>query len=186
MTEYCDEVKKMLALLEQVRKCHHDVVATSYLLRDMVTGKTATIQQMCDAGYLSRECVELLNEARKEIEAQQKRLGTVIAATMTNRLLQDPTLDPRVLGDIAGGTPDVKTHPRIPAKGSPKYYALLEWLGVPVDVAKKDVLDFSFNRLTELLGAAVAEGRLPPPSVVDTYQEYVTTYRLRKKDGIKA
>lgn len=176
-------VAHMQELMEKVRQCHHDVVAAAYKMRDLANGKKATLEDMVDAGFLSKECVDLLNEARKELEAQQKRLGQVVALTQTQRALMDDSIDPKVRGLLATGSPDVKTHPRLPARGSPQYFALLRWLGVPDDVASTQVLEPSFKQLTEYLGQKVASGDVPPPEAVGTFLEYVVVYRGKKTDG---
>lgn len=133
-----------------------------------------TDENMADLGFLCREIGKVLDDLRKEFNAKSEFLAKVICLRAVHSGAHEP-----IRGDLATATPTPKLAATLPKRGTPEYYALMEWLGVPREAAETKVLDFHFKGLEELITQRVENGAEKPPINV-AHTSYTCSFRARK------
>lgn len=171
-------VTRLKTLLDEAQRLQMRVHEECYLLQKL--GTQPSNADLCDAGFLCREASDAVNECRKELDAQVRRIGYYLAYAATKAKLLDDSLELRIDGELALGLPDVKDRPKIPSAGTPEYERLMEWLGVQKELVATGVLSLSYSRMTEHLRELTERGTPPPSDLVGTFPEYQTIFRTKK------
>lgn len=162
---------------------YHDLTDLDNLVR---TGKLDA-RVLVDLGYLCREMANYADELRKEATARQELIGKLIAVSVAQQNLEDPSADQTVRGDLANGTPDVTQAAALPKFGTPEYDALCKFLGLTGTGVQRGIVGFSFTRLSALVTEMAGKGQNPPPGVLKTYPKFTTVFvgkrKTKKKEG---
>jgi len=142
-----------------------------------IKNKQLPNEALVDVGFLCREVKLMCDEMRKEAKVREDLCSSIIAFSRTKDLINDPSLDPKVKGTLATGTPDCKMQAKLPKKGSPEYLAFCEFLKIPKDIAEKGVVKPDWNEVTNFVTEELGKGHSVPPGLGQQYPLYTVTYR---------
>jgi hypothetical protein len=140
---------------------------------------------LVDHAYLYRELERLFDEMRKEVKARRELASSKAAYSRVKKCVQDPSTDLTIRGEIATGTPEVKTQAALPKKFSEGYYQFCEAMGVPLSIAEAGVLKLDWKQVTELCTQRHAEGKPIPPGLGKEYPLYFCILRKAVDHGKK-
>ena len=182
MSETTEKIEKYK---DSVSHAHHYAVEVCYRLRPALQDDTLSESELCDVGFMLRECEKLLDEARKEVKSKKEMISKMLAVKITKSYMEDPSREMRAKGTMATATPDVNIRPKLPKAGTPEYVTLLAWLGVPDSAIEGGTLSIHFNRMSEMLTRMAEEGKNPPPGLVGTYTDANCVFRRTNNSKTK-
>ena len=183
------DVQKLTQKLSELRDTHREFTELLMEIRDKAAMLDAihvnpampyTLPECVDIGFLCRETEELLDEWRKEAKSRKELCGKVIAISVTEQSLTNPSMEETIQGTLASGTPDVKVEASIPKAGTPEYFAVMEHLGVPQAVVETGLVKPSFEEVGKYLTRLKENGQELPPCLSKTWTTFATKY-LRKR-----
>ena len=166
-------------LHDEILNVYNKVCGVMMEITPPIKSKDLSNEDMVDIGYLLRETENMLNEMRKEVKVRKELCGSLIAYNRTKDAVADPSINMKVTGKIATGTPDVKMQAALPKKGTPEYLQFCDHLGVPRSVAEAGVLKLDWNQVTEFCTQQLADGKSIPQGLGKKYPQYVTVYRKK-------
>lgn len=179
-----DVIKEFVGVNDEIQQIYNLVYGFLSKNNDLLKSKTLSSEELCDFGFFCREMAKVFDELRKEANARKDLCGQVIAYRLTQAALNDPTLNMKVKGQFASGTPDVKMQSELPKKFTDEYYMITDYLNVPRDVAESGVLRLDWKQVTEHLTKLMHDGKKIPPGFGKQYPKYITTYRRLGKKTI--
>lgn len=156
---------------------HSASVEFCHLLMPHLQSDSLSEAELCDVGFLLRECERWLDDARKEVKAKKETISRMLAVKVTRRCIESDDAELSARGHLATATPDVAIRPKLPKAGTPEYATLLAWLGVPDASIEGGTLSIHFNRMSEMLTRMAEEGKNPPPGLVGTYTDNNCVFR---------
>lgn len=176
-----DDTKRLQFMLrEQTERFLQINQFLQEVIAKVKAGAPYSVEDLCDIGFLCRELNKISDELRKEAEAKKDLIGMKIAYIMTERSVSEPDINMTVHGELATGSPDVKTAAAIPKWGSPEYKALCDYFKIPEEAQQTGMFSVNYNRMADIITRMAEEGKNPPPGVLKTYPKFSTVFRERK------
>lgn len=170
-----DEVDKAVALYQQAQDLFHLVYDFMSSLEHKTKSMDPRVQT--DLGYVCRELEQRFDSLRKDCKARKEAINRTIAVRAMQLKLEDDTFEGKFRGCIATGTPDVKNQAATPKRGTPEYHELLKLMGVSEDVAKQNILDFSWKGISDYITELAKQGKKLPPGIGKPFLDYQVVYR---------
>lgn len=134
-----------------------------------------------DVGYLASELEKLTEESHKNANALKEIMAKIIGYMVLQRTTQDPTLEPKLRGEIATATPDSKLIPLLPSTKAPEYKILCRELGFSEEAIERGFAALHFNRLGDYLTELASNGK--PAPKIKTGTQFTCRYRKHKPTG---
>jgi hypothetical protein len=161
-----DDVKRLLALYDQLRSLHRLFYDHVSLVGDRMKARKYDLQDLTDLGFLNSKVAVMMEEWRKDAKARREFADRLICLAVMEAGLSDPSkAEERSQGSLASGSPDVKMEVAPPEPGQPGYVELARHLGMPEDAIQKGLVKFSWTKLSELITKAAEDGAPPPPGI---------------------
>lgn len=186
-----DETKKRSSVLYDVLKTyqavegvHTQVFEASIKLGTLLQANPRAMpeEDMCDVGFMLRECERMLESARLEMKHKKDAVSKLLALRVTKRCIAEGSVDVKVHGELATATPDVRMRPVLPKSGTAEWNELLEELGVSLFVRENRLVTLHWPRVSEWLTRLHAEGKRPPERLAQhTKPDPTVTYVKRRK-----
>ena len=133
-----------------------------------------------DVGFFYREVENALDEIRKECYARREKISLALGGEVVKDALSSGTTDTSCEGNFAKAFVDVKTLPVMPKRNTPEYQALLQAMGVAVEIAEAGVLEPHFVRLGEYLTTKAGAGLTPFKDFLQVREQVNVTFRRKK------
>jgi hypothetical protein len=149
-------------LFAGISKFHSETFKHIKAAEHIVTN-TADLQELADAVYVLRELEELIDDARKQIarlkDVAENRACVIWVSGQDAKPIRTP---------YCTATPKMTFHhPEIKRKNDPEAYdALMASMGVPKEIAEKELLRTHWPTFSGYLGDLAAEGK-PFPAGID-------------------
>lgn len=125
----------------------------------------ANPEEFADILYAMKQTEELLSAQAKNMRRTIKFLEEILCKDYAARLNSEGKMIPRsIKTEWCTATPNPSTAVPIPRPGEDRYYDVLNWLGVPIGVAKSHVIKLSWDELSKAIMAAREKGCPMPQS----------------------
>lgn len=155
----------------------HQTSASLVSLADVQGAKTPTAD-LVDAGFFMRQVEYLADTIRKDAKRRKTLISRLLCMRVASGHLKGDEVQLR--GQYATGLAEVSPLPIVPKAGSPEYFKLMEWLGVPSEVVEQGSLRVSFTHMVAHLKRMAAEGKTPPEGLVSIHDDPIVVYRKRR------
>ncbi len=181
-----EHVDELNAIRLKLLKFQLDSSALFHDILDLIKSESYTPVDGCDIGWCFREIENYADELRKEAKARKELIGRLLAFRVTQDAMNDPDLLSKegaltIRGRFCSGTPEVKQQGAQPKRGSEDYVKLCNFFGITDDaLIESGTVQFSFNKLGDLVSGLMVDGKQLPPGITKTYPLYSTIFRTKK------
>jgi len=180
-----ENVKKLLRLVElydETRKLHMELYGELGDIRDVAKVGKFDLKEMIDRIYVMRETARVLDDLRKEATGISQVLEKIACLLWVQQNQNNPKPEP-IRTALCTGTPDVGMQAKVPKKKTdPEAYAkLMKFLGVPDELAEKEIVRTHWPSMVEYLTSLASQGRPLPDGIAptDTYPVYSIKVLMR-------
>ncbi len=142
---------------------------------------------MVDLAFFLRDVAVFAEDVKKEANKIRELLETVCCMIYTQSAAADPfaKVEPRIEGFAAAGTPKCVMQPRLPARGTPEYVAIMRHLGATDRMLQEDRLRMHWPHLQQYVTELTERGQALPPGLSDAgLQPKYKLASLTKRKGV--
>jgi hypothetical protein len=184
-----DAVKRFQAAYDAIVSLHRRFYDYMAEMDRVLKSKTLDKQDLCDIGFLFRQCRDQLDDWRKDAQARMEFVNNSLGETMTQEIASRPDkASDKVEGTLANGTLDVIHRGAPPAVGTPEFEAFGKWAGISdTKQFTAGLMKISWTEMEKLLTTCMEEG-LPLPPNMKTWPVFNVKYRKkssRATDDVK-
>lgn len=150
---------------------------------DIVDNKVPDTE-LVDMGYLFRETANVLDEARKECNAQKGRIEKLVGLKMLAKFTE--TQDPEVMklnATLCSARVDAKPKAQVPEAGSENYFKMLRWFGIPDRAIETKAITIHYMRLQDLIAEYAEQGKAFPDGLLGVGTEPQIIFTKKRKTG---
>ncbi len=180
-----DLTERLKAHLSKVVALHAEGFGILKDAADFIRSAESPLSDMVDLGYLLRDCERHHDELRKDAKAHQELAGKVIAYRRIQDTMNEECPDLKVQGNLATGTPELKSRVKIPKKGTPEYAALCAHFGITNSAIDGALFSPHYVRIADYAHEIQEAGGSLPPGVELGQPHYSTIFRKRTNHGKK-
>lgn len=170
-------VAELRLYLDEVQTIHERGIALYGRVMPIMQS-SPTEKDAADIGYLSNELEKLTDESHKNANALNEIMAKVIGLMVVRRTTQDPTLKPKLQGELATATPDSKIIPLLPSTHSDEYRDICSALGITGVAVKEGIASLHFRKLADYLSELTAQGK-PTPKLKTGVKFTCRYYKLK-------
>lgn len=161
-------IQKLQALHRRLEQVHQLIYDNLLTLEREVSQQTK--ESLIDRAYLLRELRNLSDDIRKECDRTHNIMCQAACMLWVTENVNEPHNAKPIHGEIARGTPTVKTMASLPKPGNKTFTDLMKWLGIEGQGA--EVCRPHWPSMIELITARTQRGEPLPPGMGKTYTKY--------------
>ena len=168
----------------ECKKLHKKVYEQLLILQKDLGTCTEEVE-LADAAFSMKECTDLLNDVRKQIDKTSKIAKGKACFIWTQNQLEDPNDEP-IRTSYCTATPEVKMYIPFPTKKDKDgWKEFMEYLGVPDAVADSELVRPHYPSMLEHTTKCLAESKPLPPGMNEGKKIALHDLKFRKtKVGI--
>lgn len=139
-----------------------------------------TKESLVDRAYFLRELRDLSDDIRKECDRTHNIMCQAACMLWATENVNEPHNAKPIHGEIATGTPTVKTMASLPKPGNKAFIELMDWLGIKSEKGLGACRPH-WPSMVELVTKEAEAGRPLPPGMEKTYTKYSVILKRRNR-----
>ncbi len=174
----------MLFQFLDTKKAHEALFAGVMRQRTSLADDPVQQEALVDMVMIAKETAKLLKDMQVEWDALTQTMEKVICMRWVQDSLANGAKGEPIRGDLAVGSPTVKSMVSLPKRGSTEYIKMMHYLGIYGRSLRKDLVRAHWPGLVEHVSELMARGKEVPGCGGRTpYQLFRVAVRQAKKDA---
>jgi len=166
-------------LYVQARKAHREIYKQLIDLKEDVANELSEVE-LADAAFALAQSIKYLEDLRKELTKAASHIKNMACLLWTENQATTMNGEP-IRTPYCTAMPEVKMYAPFPIKKDREGWdELMDWLGIPKEIADKEIVRPHYPSMLELCTELSKEGKPLPPGVDPSKKKAQYDLKMRK------